>query len=115
MPRGVVPRPDQIISNSKGKEILPFLSEATKVPIMEREDIEDILVSKTTDIGLIAIDDSKDLADTFSLPNLAKPSYNPKEGNNEYSAIFSKGETDMNLKCSVANLDLDNFKISDHQ
>ncbi|KAL4283787.1 hypothetical protein GQ457_16G025810 [Hibiscus cannabinus] len=112
MPRGVVPRPDQIIRNSKGKEILPFLSEATKVPIMEREDIEDILVSKTADICLIAIDDSKDLADTFSLPNLAKPSYNPKEGNNEYSAIFSKGETDI---CSVANLDLDNFKISDHQ
>ncbi|KAL4363500.1 hypothetical protein GQ457_04G003990 [Hibiscus cannabinus] len=108
-------RPAQNLNTFKGKEILSYSSEAIKEPIMESEEIEDISISKMAEKGPIEIDDSKDLVDPFSLPNLSKFSFDPKSVKNEYSAIFSKGDTDMILKCSVANLNLENFKISDPQ
>ncbi|KAL4384964.1 hypothetical protein GQ457_15G021590 [Hibiscus cannabinus] len=79
---------------------------------MEKEKDEEISISKMEDILQIENGETKDLADPISLPNLAKIGFEPKTVNNEYTAIFSKGDTDMILSCKVGNLNLDNVNIS---
>ncbi|KAK9040639.1 hypothetical protein V6N11_015782 [Hibiscus sabdariffa] len=103
----------QLHSSIKGKETLSTPNTANADPFMEREEVEEISKSKMDEIIQIENGEIKDLVDPLSLPNLSKIGYEPKPVNSEYTAIFSKGDTNMILSCNVENLNLENINISD--
>ncbi|KAL4281198.1 hypothetical protein GQ457_03G030950 [Hibiscus cannabinus] len=102
----------QIHSSIKGKETLSTPNTVNADPFMERDEVEEISKSKMDEIIQIENGEIKDLVDPFSLPNLSKIGYEPKSVNSEYTAIFSKGDTNMILSCNVENLNLENINIS---
>ncbi|KAK9038585.1 hypothetical protein V6N11_023444 [Hibiscus sabdariffa] len=113
MHRGVQIGIDKIPGSSRGKDVQLSPSRVKKGPVMANEEIEEITITKTSDKEIIKNEEIKDNADPISPPNLSNFGFEPNLINEKYTAMFSRGDTDMFLSCNVDNLNLESIKIPD--